>query len=133
MANGKTELLNLAAAGDGPDGFQDVVAEAVEVVVQNRRVIGVADDQFDFVADLQVAGFAFQVELAVFGADSGNLRAGVTFDDWRFEIRVVRFSTAVQDSSFEYRTLLRASNAQGGRLTTVARMVSAYSRPSTAH
>ena len=44
-----------------------------------------------------------KLELAVFGADSGDLRAGVAFDDWRFEIRVMRFSATVQDGSFEYR------------------------------
>src|SRR5713101_4184234 len=46
--------LQLASTQDWPDRFETVVADDVKVVVQRRGHVGVADDEFDYVADLQV-------------------------------------------------------------------------------
>ena len=44
-------LLEFAAAEDWPHDLDPVVTGAVELVVEHRRGVGVADDEFDLVAD----------------------------------------------------------------------------------
>ena len=47
-------LLNFAPTLNRPDDFEAIVAETVEVFVQDRGEVGVAGDQLDLVADLEV-------------------------------------------------------------------------------
>src|SRR5258708_645876 len=47
VAPGRSSLLQLAAPQNRPDDFQPVVAEAEKLVVEDRREIAVADDEFD--------------------------------------------------------------------------------------
>lgn len=46
-----TSLLKLSASRDWPDCFQPIPSEAVKVVVQRSSEVGIANDQFNFVAD----------------------------------------------------------------------------------
>ena len=61
--------LQLASTQDWPDRFETVVADDVKVVVQRRGHVGVADDEFDYVADLQVLRLWAESQFA--GAKAG--------------------------------------------------------------
>src|SRR5712692_2119045 len=66
----QTPLAEFASADDGPNGFDDSVADGVELLVKVDGSVGVADDEFDLVADVGSVGGVLHFDGGVLGGQA---------------------------------------------------------------